>query len=63
MEETEWNKNMSECQNKLETRNILSLTLSLNILNNFCFHVYAQKSLFIGENANVLGPHQQHPIL
>ena len=23
------------------------------MLNNFCFHVYAQKSLFIGENDNV----------
>ena len=22
------------------------------MLNNFCFHVYAQKSLFIGQNAN-----------
>ena len=23
------------------------------MLNNFCFDVYAQKSLFIGENGNV----------
>ena len=23
------------------------------MLNNFCFHVYAQKSLFIGENYDV----------
>ena len=23
-----------------------------DMLNNFCFHVYAQKSLFIGENDN-----------
>ena len=23
-----------------------------DMLNNFCFHVYAQKSLFIGENSN-----------
>ena len=23
-----------------------------DMLNSFCFHVYAQKSLFIGENAN-----------
>ena len=23
-----------------------------DMLNNFCFHVYAQKSLFIGENYN-----------
>ena len=27
--------------------------LTLDMLNNFCFHVYAQKSLFIGENDNV----------
>ena len=33
---------------------LLSLihSLSLNMLNNFCFHVYAQKSLFIAENCN-----------
>ena len=24
-----------------------------DMLNNFCFHVYAQKSLFIGQNVNV----------
>ena len=24
-----------------------------DMLNNFCFHLYAQKSLFIGENGNV----------
>ena len=24
-----------------------------DMLNNFCFHVYAQKSLFIAENCNV----------
>ena len=24
------------------------------MLNNFCFHVYAQKSLFIAENCNAL---------
>ena len=30
-----------------------SHSLSLDMLNNFCFHVYAQKSLFIGENDNV----------
>ena len=23
------------------------------MLNNFCFHLYAQKSMFIGENGNV----------
>ena len=30
-----------------------SHSLSLDMLNNFCFHVYAQMSLFIGENGNV----------
>ena len=29
-----------------------SHALTLDMLNNFCFHVYAQKSLFIGENDN-----------
>ena len=42
---------MSEFQKK-----IASWTLSYvdpwDMLNNFCFHVYAQKSWFIGENAN-----------
>ena len=28
-------------------------TLNLKQPINFCFHVYAQKSLFIGENVNV----------
>jgi len=33
-----------------------------DMLNNFCFHVYAQKSLFIGQNVNgvFLPPH--HPL-
>ena len=36
----------------------LTLTLSLDMLNNFCFHVYAQKLLFIVENCNAFfGPH------
>ena len=30
----------------------LSHSLSLDMLNNFCFHVYAQKSLFKVENVN-----------
>ena len=35
-----------------------------DMLNNFCFDVYAQKSLFIGENSNdfFFGP-QHHPHL
>ena len=31
----------------------LSNTFTFDMLNNFCFHVYAQKSLFTGENDNV----------
>ena len=31
----------------------LTMSLSLDVLNNFCFHVYVQKSLFIAENLNV----------
>ena len=30
----------------------ISHSLTLDMLNNFCFHLYAQKSLFIGENVN-----------
>ena len=30
----------------------LTLSLSLDMLNNFCFHVYTQKSLLIAENYN-----------
>ena len=30
----------------------LSHSLTLDMLNNFRFHVYAQKSLFIDENVN-----------
>ena len=29
-----------------------SHSLSLDMLNKFCFHLYAQKSLFIAENCN-----------
>ena len=32
-----------------------------DMLNNFCFHVYAQKSLFVGENGNVFLGHQPPP--
>ena len=44
-----------QCQNvrqKLNFHNFHSFTVSLDILNNFCFHVYAQKRLFIAENCN-----------
>ena len=30
----------------------LSQSLTLDMLNKFCFHLYAQKSLFIAENCN-----------
>ena len=50
---------MSECQTKAGNQECLAkLTLSishsltLDMLNNFCFHVYAQKSLFMAENCN-----------
>ena len=34
-----------------------------DMLNNFCFHVYAQKSLFLCENDNAfLGPPHPHPV-
>ena len=34
-----------------------------DMLNNFCFHVYAQKSLIIGENRNDFFWPPRHPIL
>ena len=46
---------------RMETKVVVATTwLSVGIdvnhpcvmMNNFCFHVYAEKSLFIGENAN-----------
>ena len=33
-----------------------------DMLNNFCFHVYAQKSLFIGQNVNVFFLPPCHPL-
>ena len=33
------------------TRSI-SHSITLDMLNNFCFHLYAQKSLLIAENCN-----------
>ena len=42
----------------------ISHSITLDMLNKFCFHLYAQNSLFIGENCNVFfGPQPQpHPI-
>ena len=31
------------------------------MLNKFCFHVYAQKSVFIGQNVNFLTPSTPDP--
>ena len=42
-------KKMSERQTKAGNQ---EHSLTLDMLNNFCFHVCAQKSLFIGENGN-----------
>ena len=49
----------SKCYEKLEKLSLsllsqlsLSHSLCLDMLNNFCFHVYAQKSLFKVENVN-----------
>ena len=33
-----------------------------DMLNNFCFHVYAEKSLFIGENYNVFFTSASAPV-
>ena len=49
---------MSERQTKAGNQECFAKLANLQIdpwdmLNNFCFHVYAQKSLFIGENDNV----------
>ena len=42
---------------------LISHSITLDMPNNFCFHVYAQTSLFIGENVPcVFGPHH-HPLL
>ena len=30
----------------------ISHSITLDMLNKFCFHLYAQKSLFIAENCN-----------
>ena len=60
-----------ECFEKLEKLSLsllsqlsLSHSFSLDMLSNFCFHVYAQKLLFIAENCNgFFGQQQRHPIL
>ena len=65
---------MCECQTKAGNQEYFCKLANLqnwqidpwDMLNNFCFHVYAQKSLFIAENCNAfLGPHpqQHHPHL
>ena len=65
MSERQTKAGNQECFEKLEKLEKLSLallsllsqlslshSLSLDMLNNFCFHVYAQKSLFKVENVN-----------
>ena len=39
----------------------ISHSITLDMLNNFCFHLYAQKSLFIAKNCNAFFGHQHHP--
>ena len=65
---------MSECQTKAGNQEFQSLNVIDNfdnfenypwdMLNKFCFYVYAQMSLFMGENDNVffLQPHP-HPLV
>ena len=62
MSESQTKAGNQECFEKLEKLSLsllsllsqlsLSHSLSLDMLNNFCFHVYAQKSLFKVENVN-----------
>ena len=54
-----WEPKISERQTKARNNECL------NVQNNFCFHVNALMSLFIGENSNpFLGPSpHQHPLL
>ena len=42
----------------------ISHSITLDMLNKFCFHLYSQKSLLIAENCNVFfGPPHHHPHL
>ena len=59
MSESQTKAGNQECFENLEKLSLsllsllsLSHSLSLDMLNNFCFHVYAQKSLFKVENVN-----------
>ena len=45
---------MSECQTKAGNQNSpLSHSLTLDMLNNFCFHLYAQKSRFSAKSVRL----------
>ena len=46
-----WKKCMNVRQ-KLGTRNVLKNLKTLDMMNTYCCHVYAQKSLFIAENCD-----------
>ena len=51
-------KPVSRWERNLKNSHTLTLPLSLDMLNNLCFHLYAQKSLFIAENVNAFLGHQ-----
>ena len=44
---------MPERQTKAGNQEFKSLNVYVNLMNKFCFHVYAQKSLIISEIGNV----------
>jgi len=53
MSERQTKAGNKECIENLKKLRNLQTIDPWDMLNNFCFHVYAQKSLFIGENDNV----------
>ena len=76
MSECQTKAGNKECFEKLEklSLSLLSLlsllsqlsishSITLNMLNKFCFHLYAENSLFIVENCNAFFWPPRHPIL